>query len=89
MAAMTRRPTSRWTQAGIAILGATLLAVIAFKITANHQFDCYARTYPHDGQDGLGAFMDGLYVGSATELIGFVLIFGIQVAFVSRAKSEE
>jgi hypothetical protein len=86
---MAHWPTSRSTQAGIAVLTSTALAVIVYKLTEVHQFASYASAYPHDGQDGLQAFMDGLYAGAATEFVGFILIFILQIAFVSPAKSEK
>jgi hypothetical protein len=86
---MAHWPTSRSTQAGIAFLISTVLAVIAYKLTESHQFANYVQAYPHDGQDGLEAFVDGLYAAAATELVGFILIFILQIAFVSPSKSEE
>ena len=86
---MTHWPKSRWTHAGIAFLAATILAVTVFRLTEGHQFAYYAKTYPHDGLDGFGAYMEALTAGAATELLGFIVIFFLQIAFVSPTKPEE
>ena len=86
---MAHWPTSRYSQAGIAFLCSTVLAIVAAKLTADHQMAIYVQAYPHDGQDGLGALMDGFYAGIATELIGFILIFFLQISLVSPTKGEK
>jgi len=66
-----------------------VLAIVVGKLTSDHQFAYYAQVYPRDGQDGLGAFMDGLYAGAITEVIGFVLLFLLQIIYVHGSKSED
>jgi hypothetical protein len=89
MAPMANWPTSRSMQAGIASVGSSVLAIIVYKVTFDHQIAYYVQAYPHDGQDGLGAFMDGLYASAASELIGFIVIFLLQIFCVSKRKPKE
>ena len=66
-------PESRSAQAGVAFLTAFGCAVIAYESICSSHLREYARLYPHDGQDGLAAGVDGLEAGALT----FVLVFGI------------
>ena len=71
-------PRSKWAQAGIAFVGASISSVIVFIRVNNTHFALYARQYPHDGQDGLGAFMDALEYGFWTLIGVFLVAFFIQ-----------
>jgi hypothetical protein len=71
-------PKSGWAQAGIAFLSALISCVFVFIRINNTHFALYAREYPHDGQDGLGAFMDALQAGALTLIGVFVLVFVVQ-----------
>jgi hypothetical protein len=77
-------PRSGWTQAVIAFMVGLASAICAFKITADHQIALYAREYPHDGQDGLGAVMDGFGAGAFMLLIVFAVLFVVQRIAVKR-----
>ena len=71
-------PKSGWAHAGIAFLSALISCVFVFIRVNNTHFARYAREYPHDGQDGLGAFMDALHAGALTLLGVFLLVFAVQ-----------
>jgi hypothetical protein len=66
MADMAQWPTSRGMHAVIAVMGAAAASIGVFIWTNNTHFERYAREYPHDGQDGLSAFMDALFAGGWT-----------------------
>ena len=75
---MIKWPRSGWSQAGIAFAGALLAAILVYGYINKTHFDLYARQYPHDGQDGLGAMMDALSAGAMTMLVTFVVLFFVQ-----------
>jgi len=76
MAGMPNRsPTSKFTQAVIAFLSAAVSAVLVFAWVNKSRFELYARQYPHDGQDGLSAFMEALQAGFWTLLGVFIFVF--------------
>ena len=71
-------PKSGWAQTGIAFLSAVISSVFVFIRVNNTHFVLYAREYPHDGQDGLGALMDALQAGALTLIGVFILVFAVQ-----------
>lgn len=65
------------------MIGAVAASFCVFIQTNNSHFERYARQYPHDGQDGLGAMMDAFYAGAWT-LIGVSIgLFVLQRIIVS------
>lgn len=68
---MPRWPKSLWPQLLISFAASAVSAVLAFSWENKHLFAQYAREAPHDGQDGLAAFMGA--AGSA--LVAFCGIF--------------
>jgi len=81
-------PRSAWKQDGIALVCATILAMAGCHWTAEAELRYYVRAYPHDGQDGLGAMMDGLTAAFWIELAGFAVIFWLQRTFMPRGKAD-
>lgn len=71
-------PKSKLAQAGIAFLMAAITTVFVFSWVETSRFKLYARLYPHDGLDGLGALMDALQAGFWTLLGVFTLVFIVQ-----------
>jgi hypothetical protein len=59
------------TQLAIAFVGAVVVAYFVGGHVADTHFQLYARQYPHDGQDGLGAAIDGLTTGAITFVVAF------------------
>jgi hypothetical protein len=77
-------PTSRSTQAAIAFMGAVAISVAVYKWIDETHFARYASEHSHDGQDGLGAFMDALSTASFTMIGAFVVLFVWQRLATSR-----
>lgn len=71
-------PKNGWKQAGIAFLAASIPAFIAERAVEHSHFLRYAREYPHDGQDGLAAFVDGLQAGALAFVVAWALLFVLQ-----------
>lgn len=55
-----------------------MASVCVFIHTNNAHFSRYAKQYPHDGQDGLGAMMDALYAGAWTFAGAAIGLFVLQ-----------
>jgi len=70
-------PRSLLAQLAISFVGAGIASYFVAGHVSDAQFLVYARQYPHDGQDGLGAMMDGLAAGGITFVAAF---FGFFVA---------
>jgi hypothetical protein len=58
----------------MAVLAAFCTSVAVYGYISNTHFDEYARQYPHDGQIGLAAFIDGLKFGAFAFVLGFGLV---------------
>jgi hypothetical protein len=86
MTGMSKWPVSGWTQAGIAFLAALVSTIVVFIVVNNVLFARYAREFPHDGQDGLGAMMGALEASFATLIGVFVIAFAAQRVFTSRLR---
>jgi hypothetical protein len=73
----------------IALSAAILLAICVFKWTDRTQAEQYEREYPHDGQDGLGAFVDAAVAGGLTLFGAFAGFYLLQrmVTSVNRSAS--
>jgi hypothetical protein len=71
-------PRSHWRQAGIALAIAIPVSIFVFVRVNNTHFERYAREYPHDGQDGLGALMDAFQAGFYTLIGAFLCLFILQ-----------
>ncbi|HSY37483.1 MAG TPA: hypothetical protein VK814_17150 [Acidobacteriaceae bacterium] len=63
---MPKWPKALWTQLLVSLATSAASAVLAFYWENNHLFAQYAREAPHDGQDGLAAFMGAAGAGLAT-----------------------
>lgn len=83
-------PMSRWAQAGIAIAMAIPISLCVFVRINNTHFERYAREYPHDGQDGLGALMDAFQAAFYTLIGAFLALFILQrvITAIRRADSK-
>jgi hypothetical protein len=75
---MKHWPRPWWAHALISFAFASVLALLVFIRTNNTHFIRYAKEYPHDGQDGLGALMDAFEAGSVTLIGVFVASFVLQ-----------
>jgi hypothetical protein len=80
---MRRWTTSRWAQAGISLAAAALVSVCVFVYVNNTHFARYAKEFPHDGQDGLGAMMDAFSEGSSSFFVVFLGLFFLQYLFTT------
>jgi heme/copper-type cytochrome/quinol oxidase subunit 2 len=87
MAGMRFWPKSSWAHAGIALVVATVLAIIGAGLEDQHSFAEAVRQYPHDGQDGLSALWDGMVAGFFIEVIVFVVLFMVQRRWLSSQDS--
>jgi hypothetical protein len=54
----------RWWHLGLAFLMATSVSCLIFVHVDNEKMAEYARLYPHDGQDGLGALINAFSAAS-------------------------
>jgi hypothetical protein len=81
---MSNWPTGRWEQAAVAFAGAFVTAICADVLTYKIQLARYVHDYPHDGQDGLAAFFDGLSTGAWTFAGAFIVLFVLQRALTKR-----
>jgi hypothetical protein len=70
---MPKWPKSVWTQLLLSFAVSAAGAVFAFYWENNHLFAQYAREAPHDGQDGLAAFMGA--AGAAVSAFCGVFLF--------------
>jgi hypothetical protein len=75
---MLRWPVSPWSHAGLSLIAASVFATTVFFYVERSHVVLYAKLYPHDGQVGLGAFMDALEDASGTFVLIFVVAFVIQ-----------
>lgn len=80
-------PKSGWTHAGIAFLSAVIACGCVFSWVNNTHFARYAKEYPHDGQNGLGAFVDALEAGIWTLIGAFALVFAVQRLLTAKHSS--
>jgi hypothetical protein len=78
MADMIKWPCSRWRQAAISFLFAIACGIFVFVRVNRTHFERYAREYPYDGQDGLGALMDACRAGAWTVAGAFAAMFVLQ-----------
>ena len=86
MAIMLKRwPTSRWIQAALSFVGSLVASICVFISTNNSLFKQYARENPHDGQDGLAAFMGALEIAALVLVLTFVALYAIQ-RFLTKAR---
>jgi hypothetical protein len=79
-------PSSRGAQAGFSVLAAIGSAIGVFIWTNNSLFAKYAREFPYDGQDSLGAMMGALEVAACT-LIGVSIAFYLLQRFLTKARN--
>jgi len=84
MAGMTKWPTSKSAQAGLSLASAIFLGYLAYKIASMISLEHLVKEYPHDGQVGLGAMMQGLEAGALVFCLAFPVLFGIQRWFMGR-----
>jgi hypothetical protein len=80
---MFRWPVSRWSHAGISFATALATAATVFVHINNSHAALYAAEYPHDGQVGLGAFMDALEAAAWTFILVFLITFVAQLIFTA------
>jgi hypothetical protein len=85
---MKRWPKSEWAHAGIAVAGATVLAIIGAGLEDRYSFAEAVRQYPHDGLDGLSALWDGMVAGFFVEVIVFVVLFMAQRRWLTSQDSK-
>jgi len=76
-------PISRWSQAGISFAAALVSAIAVYIYTFHTHFARYAAQYPHDGRDGLGAFMDALEDAAGTFILAFLITFVAQLVLTA------
>jgi hypothetical protein len=72
----------RLVNALISICGATLLAMFAFLLVANTSVAVFDQEYPHDGQNGLAAFVLGFEAFIFVEIIGSIFLYFLQRKFI-------
>lgn len=65
-------PRSKGAHVGISLLAGFCVSVAVYIYVVRTHFEEYARQFPHDGQDGLAAGVDGLAFGG----LAFVVTFG-------------
>jgi hypothetical protein len=63
---MPKWPISAWSHVLISLAASVGAAILAFYLGEKHLFTQYARETPHDGQDGLAAFMGAIGVALVT-----------------------
>lgn len=63
---MLKWPTSVWNQVLISFAASVGGAALAFHWEQENLFAQYAREAPHDGQDGLAAFMGAIGIAIVT-----------------------
>jgi hypothetical protein len=80
-------PRSRFGQGLIALVAALCVAIPVFVHVNNTHFDRYAKEYPHDGQDGLGALMDAFEIGAVTLVGVFLGTVAVQCAAIPSRRS--
>jgi len=81
---MRNWPKSWWAQAGLALIGSTLLAIICAWLAFRLSFYFFVWRYPHDGQDVLGSVALAIIVGPVVEILGFIFLFYIQRDHISQ-----
>jgi hypothetical protein len=72
---MLKWPKPLWTQILISLAASAGSSVFAFSWENKHLFAQYAREAPHDGQDGLAAFMGA--AGAALAAFCGVFLFSL------------
>jgi hypothetical protein len=82
-------PRGRWSHAGIAFWAAIVAAIVADRIVYKIRLAQYVRDFPHDGQDGLAAFIEGLPAGAAVFVAGFIVMYLVQRALASGAGEDD
>lgn len=74
-----------WTQVGRAFWTALCLSICVFVYIYVTHAATYERLYPHDGQNGLAAFIDACRPSGYTVLSTFVLVLTIQRVITNKA----
>jgi hypothetical protein len=71
----------------IALVPATVLALVGAGLEDRRSFAEAVRQYPHDGLNGLSALSDGLTAGFFIGLIAFLILFFAQ-RFLASSNSD-